>query len=104
MKSEPNSPLCYSCKFRRSIPGDAHSECVHSSIGKGNDMVKLLAMLGGRRGEPEAIAASKLNIIASPHGINMGWFAWPYNFDPVWLQQCDGFEKKANQRQTEQVG
>jgi hypothetical protein len=21
----------------------------------------------------------------------MGWFVWPLNFDPVWLENCDGF-------------
>jgi hypothetical protein len=25
----------------------------------------------------------------------MGWFFWPYNFDPRWLKSCDGFEPKA---------
>jgi len=22
------------------------------------------------------------------------WFIWPVNFDPVWLENCDGFEPK----------
>ena len=30
-----------------------------------------------------------------PHGIKSGWFCWPFNFDPVWLVECDGFDKKA---------
>jgi hypothetical protein len=29
-----------------------------------------------------------------PHGICNGWFIWPINFDPVWLENCDGFESK----------
>ena len=34
-----------------------------------------------------------LNVTGSPHGVRHGWFNWPWNFDPIWLEQCDGFEK-----------
>lgn len=34
-----------------------------------------------------------LNIKADPTGIKKGWFNFPFNFDPVWLDNCDGFEK-----------
>jgi len=37
---------------------------------------------------------AELNIRGNPHGIKRGWFSWPYNFDPVWLENCDGFEEK----------
>jgi hypothetical protein len=63
------TPDCYDCKHRRDVPGNAHSKCVH----------------------PEA---RSLNVEGSPHGIRNGWFCFPYNFDPVWLNECDGFEKK----------
>jgi hypothetical protein len=45
---------------------------------------------------PEKIitAAKKLNIVGHPTGIKRGWFMWPANFDPTWLQNCNGFEKK----------
>jgi hypothetical protein len=26
-----------------------------------------------------------------------GWFCWPFNFDPVWLEACDGFKAKVQQ-------
>jgi hypothetical protein len=41
-------------------------------------------------------AGVKLNIQGDPHGIRSGWFMWPANFDPVWLINCDGFEKRMN--------
>lgn len=69
MKKE--KPDCYKCKYRGNIPGDAHKCCNHP-------------------GEK----ASTLNIKGNPHGIKNGWFNWPYNFDPVWLEECDGFEPK----------
>ena len=36
----------------------------------------------------------KLNIKGNPYGIRSGWFNWPYNFDPVWLENCNGFKGK----------
>lgn len=55
---------CYSCKHHRQVPGDAHSAC-----------------------------ANQLSIvIGDEHGIKNGWFLHPFNFDPVWLRYCDGFE------------
>jgi hypothetical protein len=62
-----NSPtaLCYTCKHRRNIPGDCHSAC-----------------------------AKVANVSADQHGYNSGWFIYPWNFDPIWLKTCDGFENK----------
>jgi len=36
----------------------------------------------------------KLTIKGHPHGIKNGWFFWPVNFDPIWLENCDGFQSK----------
>ena len=56
---------CYNCRYRRSIPGDAHSSCVNMDA----------------------------KTIGDPHGINHGWFFHPFNFDPVWLRYCDGYKE-----------
>jgi len=58
-------PDCYKCKYREEIQGDAHSSC------KLNAKVK-----------------------ADYHGIKNGWFNYPFNFDPLWLEECDGFKAK----------
>ena len=42
----------------------------------------------------DPVAATALGIKGSAHGIQMGWFNWPYNFDPMWLEACSGFEEK----------
>jgi len=58
---------CYSCKYRRSIPGDAHSQCINPD-----------PKMTGREG-----------------GIRNGWFYYPINFDPVWKQkECNNYETK----------
>lgn len=57
-------PDCYKCKFRKSIPGDAHSKCVNEDA----------------------------EVTGNSHGVKNGWFFWPHNFDPVWLTDCNGFQ------------
>lgn len=61
-----NKKNCYKCIHRRDVPGDCHSSCV-------NENCKVTCMR---------------------YGYNQGWFLFPYNFDPVWLTSCDGFEEK----------
>ena len=59
-------PNCYECTHRRDVPGDAHSACVNG----------------------------KANVVGDPYGAANRWFAYPFNFDPIWLVSCDGFEPK----------
>jgi hypothetical protein len=56
-------PNCYKCVHRLPVPGDAHSRCNNISA----------------------------NVSGNPMGISKGWFLWPLNFDPIWLESCDGF-------------
>jgi hypothetical protein len=95
----PDKPNCYKCKWRQGVPGDAHSSCHHPVTGGAHDdpLMELLSILGsvGRGpGATDTDSAAKLGITANPHGIRHGWFQWPYNFDPVWLETCEGFEAK----------
>ncbi len=59
-------PDCYKCKHRCEIAGDAHSSCDNL----------------------------KAKVKGNKTGIKGGWFWWPLNFDPIWVDECDGFEKK----------
>lgn len=85
-------PNCLQCKHRRSIPGDAHSQCAHPSVGD-DDMIDMLSRFF--TGDYQK-AAEELEIRAHKHGIANGWFMWPANFDPVWLTRCTGFESRIN--------
>ena len=97
-------PNCYDCKHRGKIPGDAHSRCLHPKVSKAHEdpLASLMGMLASvRRCDPViAKAALELGIAGSPHGIRNGWFNWPWNFDPVWLLECGGFEKKEVQSES----
>jgi hypothetical protein len=60
------APDCYQCEWRRPLPGDCHSRCLNINA----------------------------SVEGHPHGIEKGWFFWPYNFDPVWLVACDSFKAR----------
>lgn len=81
------TPLCYGCLYRAGLVGDAHSECKHPSITDTDRMLTGFALLAGRRSQ----SMKRMNISANSHGVKSGWFYWPLNFDPVWLETCDGY-------------
>lgn len=87
-------PNCYDCKYRGSIPGDCHSECNHPSINASDRVLTPVLMLNGM----VSPAQKRLNVYGQGHGIKMGWFMWPLNFDPVWLMSCNGFESKEKEQ------
>jgi hypothetical protein len=60
----------------------------------------LVSMATGKPSE----TAKKLGIQADRHGVRMGWFCWPDNFDPVWLLNCEGFTpNETSKNQTQQT-
>jgi hypothetical protein len=65
-EAKQKAPNCYDCKFRREVPGDAHSSCANGTA----------------------------EVTCDQHGKKNGWFNYPWNFDPIWLKTCDGFEPK----------
>ena len=87
-----SGPNCYDCIYRGNVPGDAHSTCHHPEIKNKNDneFGALVQMVSGGFVD----AARKLKIKGNSHGIRSGWFFWPANFDPVWLENCEGFTPK----------
>ena len=71
-----SKPDCYKCEFRQNIPNDTHSKCTHVIT----------------RYSSMNTAYHALQITADQHGIDNHWFVWPFNYDPVWLKTCNGFE------------
>ena len=60
---------CYDCTHRCDVFDSDHSESAHPQ-------------------------RADLTIEGELHGSTSGWFTWPWNFDPVWLRECDGFTPK----------
>jgi hypothetical protein len=97
MEGSKMKPDCHKCKWKENISGDAHVCCKHPSLEKTNNnlQLQLLSLLqSAGRASSIPINNSKLNIKGNQHGIAKGWFNFPFNFDPVWLENCDGFEIK----------
>ena len=92
-----DKPNCYDCKHRRDLAGDAHSCCKHPSLAEANDnpMLQLAGIFASvGRLPPMGVNSPELNVKGNPHGISHGWFNFPFNFDPIWLEHCDGYESK----------
>lgn len=97
MRNIEEDEKCWDCKYRGSVPGSAHVCCNHPSLREINKdpLLKLSSILAGVGRMPSiSIEPKELNIKASEHGKRMGWFNFPMNFDPVWLENCDGFKKR----------
>lgn len=91
-------PDCYKCVHRRNLAGSAHSACHHPGAVAAhgdNPLLELMAIFASVGRVPPVVLASELNVRGHPHGIENGWFNWPFNFDPIWLEHCDGFEERA---------
>lgn len=90
-------PGCYECKHRGNTIGSHHSCCNHptNAATLANPLAQILgAMHSSRRTGPISGDLTPLKVKGNAHGIRSGWFMWPINFDPVWLEECDGFEAK----------
>jgi len=87
-----DKPNCYECKHRGEVVGSAHSCCNHPKCDQSKGEIMGLLSALGKGFMPEI--KTELNIKGNPQGIKNGWFFWPFNFDPTWLEECDGFESK----------
>ena len=86
-------PDCYECRYRRQVPGDAHSSCHHPVFEKVHDnpMLSFMSILASAQKESIQIRSKTITVKGNPIGIRNGWFNHPINFDPTWLQKCNGF-------------
>ncbi len=82
----PQKPNCYQCKHRLELSGSAHSGC-----GALPQQLGLVASMVFLKGKSE-INIEGLHVRGNTHGVRSGWFMWPMNFDPVWLEKCSLFE------------
>lgn len=94
-----DKPDCYQCKYRGEVPGSCHSSCNHPAFAKINDdpLLQLMGMLG-KRGPLSGLVTKTDGCVVTgnAHGIRNGWFVHPFNFDPVWLESCTGFERASH--------
>jgi hypothetical protein len=108
MEEKIKAPNCYDCKWRGSLPGSAHSKCNHpTNQAIVNDpLAQAFAIFASVGRFPQLpTPRNRLGVSGNAHGVANGWFNWPLNFDPIWLESCNGFEPKGgdkNATKTEQ--
>ncbi|OGP46226.1 MAG: hypothetical protein A3K30_03910 [Deltaproteobacteria bacterium RBG_13_51_10] len=66
---------CWGCGYKAKIPGDEHISCLFN---------------WGAASQPA------LNMPAgNPHGIQHGWYIFPFSYDPIWMtEECMAFSKE----------
>lgn len=91
---------CRSCVHVGSVPGSAHVCCQHP---KNKEFLNdpLMGFLGifasvGRTKPQISQTVIDLEIEINPHGLRNGWANWPWNFDPVWINNCNAFKEREN--------
>lgn len=89
--NESLRPNCYECKHRSALFYSAHSKCSHPIVAE-NELV--MVAYGHRITLEDASKRRRRLVKGNQHGINNGWFCWPIDFDPVWLEECLLFEPK----------
>ena len=38
--------------------------------------------------------AKIFGLVYSKGAVENGWFDWPFNYDPVWIEECKGYIKE----------
>jgi len=100
MKNKTPVSKCYECQWRGNIPGDAHSCCTHpkNKAALDDPYKQMMAIFASVRRVEPVLALTGIAIELDAHGVRNGWCNWPYNFDPIWVKSCDGFEAKTPRR------
>ena len=84
---------CYNCVHRRNVVYSAHSRCVVRTPDTDRDMELLTTWQNIFISvDVDGDNYTTRMIEAASHGIKNGWFNYPLNFDPVWLEKCTLFK------------
>lgn len=89
---------CHICIHSELVAGSAHFICKHplnDNIFTSRGALVALLTLAAQGCSP-LLMPEALNLKLSPIGIKGGWCTYPFDFDRIWILNCDGFEKKDN--------
>lgn len=92
--SENMSNACLTCKHRGFVPNSRHSKCLHPDVLHMDcDTTAMVIQRLARKDEVIRIT-SAMGVQFAEQGVRGNWALWPFNFDPIWLVECLGFEKE----------
>ena len=85
---------CLTCKHRGSVPNSRHSSCKHpiveQYIGNHEDLMLIFDVIVNKHKIPWI--HENLKVVLDEDAFAEGWASWPFNFDPIWLKSCTGYE------------
>ena len=86
MNSESSKPNCRVCVFqaRSQVSTGHHISCQHPSVA-GDPVDQIVNLVAN---------TPKIQVIGDQMAIQKGWFSWPLDFDPTWLESCNGFKER----------
>lgn len=76
---------CYECKHRRNLIGDCHSSCSAVPDSVKFQAFSIVQLMGQLKTECT-------DVQFKAHGVKNGWYNWPLNFDPIWVESCSLYE------------
>lgn len=92
--------LCYSCKHRDNVAGSAHSCC--NVFGEKGFLISIANLYTDTDNPTLGTIDNEPIMKVDKVGIKNGWFNFPINYDPEWLEYClmyEGREIKENKEQ-----
>ena len=78
---------CSECVYHTTIIGSSHLSCNHPEARSGEGM--LLSYFRQRDGKSNI---DVLGIVINEIGLKNGWAFFPWNFDQIWIDSCNGFQ------------
>lgn len=86
---------CLTCQHRGTVPNSRHSSCKHPRVedimSSGEDLLRVMDGLVNHSRVPYLY--DNLKVLVNEAAIGEGWCTWPFNFDPIWIIDCTGFEE-----------
>ena len=76
---------CSNCKFRGSVAGSAHISCNYPKF-KEVQKLELSMLILGNLNVANDFLESNFGFTVSQHPVSSGWFNFPFDFDPAWIQ------------------
>ena len=90
--------ICNNCRHRGTVPNSVHSSCHHplaTEIISNSGL--LFSMMKSITGDSELGYTGDLEIELKKgyegYAIDSGYFIWPINFDPGWIENCNGYKE-----------
>ncbi len=75
---------CSTCAYMKRIPGDCHIKCDYPLMNKETSSILSLASIANPIAFNQEVERM-FGFTASEHGLLAGYFCFPDNFDPTWM-------------------